>query len=129
MLVILRCLPLKHPENKILTEQQPKEAKFLCCFRRHYRTKGFENLRDRKVINIVSNIQILTEQQPKEAKFLCCFRRHYRTKGFENLHDRKVINIVSNINFYLCHISFPSFHHTVNSFLITTTTNVNFRER
>ena len=28
----LQYLPLKHPENKILTEQQPKDAKLLCCF-------------------------------------------------------------------------------------------------
>ena len=28
------CFPLKHLENEILTEPQPKKAKLLCCIRK-----------------------------------------------------------------------------------------------
>ena len=45
--------PLRHPENKILTEPQPKKAKLLCRIRK---SKLFFLMLDRDSINILKRI-------------------------------------------------------------------------
>ena len=88
---------LKHLENKILTEPQPKKTKLLCCIRK---SKLFYLVLDGDSNNIWEarfqfplrhpENKILTEPQPKKAKLLCCIRK---AKLFFLMLDRDSNNI------------------------------------